>query len=618
MKNEFFLEEAVLDDLAEDFDLVEMPLSTIAFRLTSIFATIIVFLVFANVSFLGIWKGDFYKNRALANAGKVVSIPTERGMIYDRFGIPLVKNTPVFRLEFKVADLIKERGEVFKSLNEILGIQSDSLKEALYSLNLEKQDLLALPVDLTEEQAAQIKNLGFKSVQVKKDFKREYLNPKIFSHILGYTAFVGKSDIESNPSFDLNDLIGKSGIEKYYDNELRGAEGKIIYYRDAKGNFLDDKFLADARSGEALNTTIDSEFQIYFYEQLKNKLNEIGSESGVGIVLNPQNGEVLALVSLPGFDNNKITKEALFNSDRPFFNRAISGLYSPGSTIKPLVAFAALKENVVNPEAEIYSRGYIEIPNPYFPDRPSRFVDWKPQGWVDLYSALARSSNVYFYALGGGLPNSESGILRGLSGNKISGLGIEKLKQYWEMFGLNESTGIDLPSESYGFLPDPETKENKNGNIWRIGDTYNVAIGQGDLMITPIELVNYIAAVANGGKFYKPFINKQPEPQIIKNLSDDADYFKEIQRGMADVVSKPYGTAHLMSSLPMDIAGKTGSAQIENNKKVNAFFVGYAPADNPQIAILVLIEKAREGSLNAVPVAKNVLEWYYYNRLAKY
>jgi len=228
-------------------------------------------------------------------------------------------------------------------------------------------------------------------------------------------------------------------------------------------------------------------------------------------------------------------------------------------------------------------------------------------------------------------------------------LGIAKLKEYWQKFGLDQKTGIDLMAEIDGFLPDIETKEKNTGEPWRLGDTYNISIGQGDLMITPMALLNYIAAIANNGEFYKPFVAKkifsaeksfcvrqsesspnvecsdikeekvinEKNPEIIRSVADLADYIKEVQRGMIDTVAKPYGTANLLNGLPFKIAAKTGSAQIQGNTKINASFVGYAPADNPEIAVLVLIENAREGSLNAVPVAKDVLEWYYYNRISR-
>ena len=343
----------------------------------------------------------------------------------------------------------------------------------------------------------------------------------------------------------------------------------------------------------------------------------------MGIALNPKTGEVLSLISLPSFDNN-IFGEAGKNQERiklinsglkPMFNRAVSGVYTPGSVIKPVVAVAGLKEGVIDTGTKVFSAGFIEIPNPYNPDQPSRFLDWKAHGWVDVYSALARSSNIFFYAVGGGFGD-------------IKGLGIDRLNQYWREFGLGKKTGIDLGAESAGFLPNPDLKEKKSGDIWRIGDTYNVTIGQGDLMVTPLQILSQIASMANGGKFFKPYLLEKIEdtygktlmetrPSVLLDNSSLEDYFKEVRKGMEDAVSKPYGTANMLSVLPIKAAGKTGSSQVSNNTKTNAFFIGYMPADDPQIAVLVLIEDAKEGSLNAVPVGKDALEWYYYNRLAE-
>jgi penicillin-binding protein 2 len=328
------------------------------------------------------------------------------------------------------------------------------------------------------------------------------------------------------------------------------------------------------------------------------------------------------LVSLPSFDNNEIKSADLINPAKPFFNRVVSGEYAPGSTIKPLVAFAALKENLISPEKEIFSAGYIEIPNPYNPDKPSRFPDWKANGWVNLYSAIARSCNIYFYAVGGGFED-------------VNGLGIKRLKEYWGKFGLGQKTGIDLPGEKPGFLPDENTKEESGGEIWRIGDTYNVSIGQGDLLVTPIQLINYVSAIANNGKIYRPFlvdkitdgsgnVAKEISPEILADFPEDLENIKLIQRGMLDTVGKSYGTASLLSGLPIPVAAKTGTAQIEGNKKINALFVGYLPVEalakagapiEKQIAILVLVEDAREGGMNAVPVANEVFGWYYENRI---
>ncbi len=629
MRKDLFLEEAVLDDLAEDFDLLEVPLSERAFKLVGILTAIIVSVVFLRIIFLGTIRGEFYKNRALFNAGQIIPISAERGIIFDRFGKPLVKNSPVYRVNLRLTELMKQewRFKTLTAVSDILGIPEKETEKFINSFDLEKQDIVTLSPQLNEEQAIKFQKLNLKPVIIEKDYKREYQDSEIFSHVIGYVGPVTKEDIKDN--FSLNDIIGKSGLERYYDERLRGKDGQIINYRNAKGEIIDDKFLSDAEPGVDVKTTIDAEFQIYFFNQLKKRLGELGSRSGVGIAVDPGSGEILALASFPSFDGNNITLKSLNDSERPFFNRVVSGLYAPGSTIKPLVAFTALKEGVVEPKTEIFSRGYIEIPNPYFPDQPSRFLDWKSHGWVNLASALARSSNVYFYAIGGGLPRSEAQILlRGLpnSENEFNGLGIKKLKTYWQMFGLDEKTGIDLPAEASGFLPDPDLKEKRGKGQWRVGDTYNAAIGQGDLLATPMEIINFIAGISEGGKFYRPFIVKEivngkneviyeMVPQIVRDYSDDADYFKEVQKGMIDVIAKPYGTANYLSDLPMKVAGKTGTAQTKNKTRINAFFTGFAPVENPRIAVLVLIENAEEGSSNSLPVAKEILRWYYYNRI---
>ena len=283
----------------------------------------------------------------------------------------------------------------------------------------------------------------------------------------------------------------------------------------------------------------------------------------------------------------------------------------------------------MTPEDIVFSAGYIEIPNPYFPDQPSIFKDWKAHGWVDMRSALARSSNVYFYEVGGGF------------GARV-GLGIVRLKKWWQLFGLGEVTGIDVSGEARGLLPDPDWKESRVGDIWRVGDTYNASIGQGDLLVSPIGLLNYITSIANGGLLYTPRIMKTvyddagavvaaSRPTVLRDMRREmSDFLVPVQEGMRDAVIQEYGTARLLRDIPMPVWGKTGSAQVAGNRKTNAFFVGYGAApygaddplaeadDNgakPEIAILVIVEDAKEGSLNVVPVARDVFEWYYEHRI---
>lgn len=615
---EIYLEEAVLDDFAKDFDLIELPLSEKAFRLIKIVIFCAVLLVVERIFLLGIVKNAFYKNQAVLNSSEQTTLAAERGIIFDKFDKPLVSNSSTLQLTLKIVNFVKnqdEREKTTNALKEILQFTSDNIAELfnkIKDIDLEKQNSVIV-AEITSDQAKKIKNLNLNSLEIKEIFKRNYSSgyiedplrysqSGIFSHLIGYTAFADKNDLEKNPSLSFDELVGKSGIEAYYNEELQGENGVNIGYRNSSGEIFEKKHLSDPKPGENLYLTIDSEFQSYFYNRFKERLNILGRNVGVGIALNPQNGEILSLISIPGFNNNKISPESLTNPLKPFFNRAISGEYSPGSTIKPLVAVAALKEKVIDPLKEILSVGFIEIPNPYNPSQPSRFLDWKPNGWVNLYSALARSSNVYFYEVGGGFEDQK-------------GLGINKLNEYWRKFGLGIKTGIDLPGEKNGFLPYPSEKEKRTKTPWRIGDTYNVSIGQGDLLLTPIQLINYIALIANNGKNYEPHLNKEKQIKELINLSDLLPEIKEIQKGMADVVNQPYGTANTLNDLPFSVAAKTGTAQIESNAAINAIFVGYAPVEDPQIAVLILVENAKEGSVNTLPIAKEILMWYYQNRI---
>jgi len=606
---EIHLEEAVLDDFAKDLDLIELPLSRRAFQLVKILVSIGVLIIAGRIIFLGVIKDNFYKNQALLNAAEQTVLSAPRGIIFDKFDQPLVSNSSTSHLILKLVNFMKNKEEeekTIKVLKEDLNFSDFDIEELfnkIKDINLEKQNSIIIK-EISPEEVLAIKKLNLNSLEVKEDFKRVYSEPEIFSHVVGYTGFVTENDREKDSSLTFDDIIGKSGLEAYYNNSLKGKSGLIIGYRNAKGEILEKKQVSDPQPGKDLHSTIDAEFQSYFYRRLQEGLNSLGKKSGVGIALNPRNGEVLSLINIPSFNSNKITPESLTDPSKPFFNRAISGVYAPGSTIKPLVAIAALKEKIIDPSKKILSTGYIEIPNPYYPDKPSRFVDWKPNGWVDLYSAIARSCNIYFYEVGGGFEDQK-------------GLGIEKLKEYWQKFGLGQKTGIDLVGEEKGYLPDPTEKEKRTKTPWRVGDTYNVSIGQGDLLVTPIQLINYISLIANNGINYEPFLNKEKGVKKLIDLSDLLPEIKEVQKGMIDAVDKSYGTAYLLHDLPFRVAAKTGTAQIEANYAINAIFVGYAPAEDPQIALLILVENAKEGSINTLPIAKDVLMWYYQNRINK-
>ncbi len=622
-------EESLGEEWSRDLEIVEVPLGNgpLIYLGVAIFAIGIIFA--ARIFYLDFYKGKQYALRAEANVAQYQKTTAPRGLIFDRTGVVLAENKGVFRAiletrEFLGRDDLEER--TLFALEETLSLPRDYVWDLIREASAEE---FAVPVvlsdNLTQEQLVALKGLGLPTVIVEGGFQRVYHRGSIFSSVVGYTGRVDVADLKNKPDLSSDDSLGRDGIEAFYDKDLRGEAGVIERLKNAQGKILSEEEKNKSKIGSSFRLTIDSEFQEYFYSRLRSGLNALGRRVGIGLAINPQNGEVLALVGLPGFDNNLLAspgrndeKQELFNSkDKPLFNRVVGGFYTPGSTIKPLVGVAALKEGVIGPARQIFSPGYLDVPNPYNPENPTRFLDWRYQGNVDLAAAIAQSSNVYFYTVGGG---ARTQILnKGVPADTgyVAGLGINRLREWWQKFNLGKLTGIDLPGEGAGFLPSPEWKEKKTSHPWLLGDTYHVSIGQGDLLLTPIQLLNYVSGLATAGKIYQPVVNlDQPHPKLLADLSQFGPEIHEVQKGMRATVTSPLGTAYLLHDLEFSVAAKTGSSQVENNAQENAIFVGYAPAENPQIAILVLIEHSIEGSLNAVPIAKDVLNWYYWNRIS--
>ncbi|MBI2033771.1 MAG: penicillin-binding protein 2 [Candidatus Liptonbacteria bacterium] len=596
-------------------EVIEVPLSSQPLFYTGLLIFLFAALAVGRVLFLGVVSGEIYKARAEANSSELERLQAPRGLVFARGGEVLAENQPVFLAVLKTSEFLKDESiqeKTLASIKEIMGID----RELVWSLIKERDqerigDPIVLSADLSQTELIQLKSLNSLSLVVESGFKRNYPDGPIFSSIIGYTGLPTALDLRENAELTGVDFVGKSGLEAFYDKDLRGKNGFLAYLRDAKGEIFEEKKERPVEAGAALNLTIDAEFQRYFYHRMQEGLTSLGRNSGVGLALNPRNGEVLALINLPSYDpniflapeKNEERLKLLNSPETPLFNRAISGTYSPGSTIKPLVALAALSEGVINTEKQIYSPGYLEIPNPYDPQKPTLFLDWRPQGWVNLERAIAQSSNVYFYTVGGGFGD-------------IKGLGIKRLNDWWQKFNLGKLTGIDLPWEAKGLLPTVEEKEKRTGTPWLLGDTYNVSIGQGDLLLTPLQILNYVAAIGNGGKIYRPFlVSNFKHSEVASDLSNLQTQISEVEKGMKAAVNFPLGTAYLLHDLQVSVAAKTGTAQILSNTQANAFFVGFMPAEDPEIVILILVERSREGSLNTVPIAKDVLNWYYLNRI---
>lgn len=608
--------EDVLADYADEDQAVETPLTRNFFQaIFFVFLAVLAVVIF-QIFFIGSWNNDFYSRRASANSQKIVVRAAPRGIIRDRFGEALVGNRAAVSVYLNSVSLpvdLAERDAALEKIAEAVSLSSEELAAKIKNHDWHKNPRLLLASDISNDSLIRISAAALPALEFDEGFARYYSKPMIFSHLLGYVGLVSREDLEKNSNLTQADLKGQDGLEAFYDGYLQGINGFQAFIKDFRGRIQEKSYSEDPQAGADLETFIDAGFQEYFYGRLVQGLQALGRSAGAGLAMDPRNGEILALVSVPSFDSSHVS-DYLNKPLSPLFNRVVSGLYSPGSIIKPLVATAALREGVIDSSKKIYAGPYLEIPNPYNPDQPYRYPDWKAHGWVSLKEALARSSNVYFYEVGGGFEDQP-------------GLGISKLKQWWEKFNLGLKTGIDLPGEKAGLLPDPDWRKKQSGQEWRLGDTYHVTIGQGDLGLTPIGLLNYFSALANGGYFYQPRV-----VQGVKNAAGEVLWYNELEmigdisaeikavlpavrQGLAEAASQPYGTAYALHDLPMAVAAKTGTAQIEQNRKINAFFIGYAPLADPRLAILILVEDAREGSINTLPIARDVFSWYYQNRL---
>lgn len=565
-----------------------------------------------RVFYLNVVKGSYYQEIAKGNRVRSVVIKAPRGKIVDRTGSVLVNNIPSVDAVIIPADLPSE-GEKIKELSEelseILKINEGEIIVKIESVNRASIEPVLLKGNISQEESLILMERSSKlsGIMMEKTAVREYVDGLIFAHILGYEGKINKEELEDNPGYLLTDYIGKQGLEKSYEKYLRGVHGALQVEVDSLGNIKRELGIINSKPGSDLILSVNAELQKRIADSLSSILEQTETKTAAAVAINPKNGEVLALVSLPGFDNNLFSKglsqeeylSLINDSTKPLFNRATSGEYPPGSIIKPLIAVAALSEGVVNNETSINCGGGISVGSYHF-------GDWKTHGSTDIRKAIAESCDVFFYHIGGGYGG-------------IEGLGMSRMKKYNEMFGLGSLAGIDIPGEVSGFIPSEEWKQEKFDEKWFIGNSYHAAIGQGYITTTPLQLANYIAAIANGGKLYKPHIVSRIEkndgevtsvdPKIIKDNMVPNGIVKIVQEGMRQTITS--GTAQSLNNLPVSVAGKTGTAQFGEEDKTHAWFVSYAPYEDPEIAMVILVEGGGEGHSSAVPVAREVYDWYF-------
>lgn len=562
---------------------------------------------------LAVVEGETYRRAAEGNSVKTVQLLAPRGKIYDHLGAELVTNVPtvdVVMMPHELPSDPAQQAEVIRRAAALLRIDTGHITALLTSFENVPTEPVLLKENVSQEDALLIlgKAQELPGIVLEKAAKRNYADSAIFSHVIGYDGRVRKEDLEEHPDYLYSDRIGRDGVEKEYEKALHGVHGAQHTVVDSRGTVIKEVGITLPQAGSDLFLTIDAGLQKKIFDSLSAMMERAQTTTAAAIALNPKNGEVLALVSLPSFDNNSfahgITADeyaAILNDPaKPLFNRAIAGAYAPGSTIKPLIAAAALSEHVITPETQIESRGGIQVGNFFF-------GDWRTHGFTDLRRAIAVSSDVYFYTLGGGYGG-------------IQGLGMTRMKKYETLFGFGAPSGIDLPGEASGFVPDEEWKEKTLGERWYVGNSYHAAIGQGFVTTTPLQIVNYVAAIANGGTLYQPHVLSSvrgadgsfttTEQKIIRRDFVDPNILRVVREGMRQTITD--GTATMLQNLSVAVAGKTGTAQFGTEGRTHSWFVSFAPYDDPQIALVVLVEgQTDEISSSTVPVTKDVYEWYF-------
>ncbi|MEK7536985.1 MAG: penicillin-binding protein 2 [Patescibacteria group bacterium] len=603
-------EESFLESVSPESK-IERPIMSVFF-IIFYFGILILLGVFTIAGFnLGIVKGGYFADLSAKNQFISIPLPPQRGLIYSKEGNLLASNKESFSLWLipsKIPVGSGKKEELISKLSEAIGLPHDFLSE-LIEKNMNRASFL-VKKDLTEEEKERILALNFTNLLVAISSTRIYPDGEIFSHLIGYVSLVSQDDLNRDGYYKINDQIGREGLESFYESELKGRRGQVLINR-----FKDENQISVPQKGNSLVLNIDSELQKNIYRELDGALKEIGSRSGTALALDPRDGRILSLVSLPSYDNSSFTdglsseEFRLFFENRrePLLNRVISGRFAPGSTIKPIIALAALEEKVISPLKKINAPGLITIPNPFNPEIIYTFRDWKNHGWVNMKEAIANSSDIYFYTVGGGFYD-------------VEGLGIQKIAEYFKLFRINSLLGIDLAGEVAGFVPSQEWKKDFRGETWYQGDTFNVSIGQGDLLATPLWVASFIGAFGNGHALYRPFIAdkvldekgaviKTFEPEIIQELNFNEESLKVVREGMK--LAAEIGTAKVLSGLPFEVGAKSGTAEVIKGQSTNSWISVFAPYDNPQIALTIMIESGKEGSYIPHQIAYRILKNYF-------
>ncbi len=580
---------------------------------------LIVFLLLRLI-YLQIMQHDHFITLSQNNRVKVVPIPPIRGLIYSRDGVLLAENQPAFSLEV-IPEKVTDLDALLSEISTIVMIEEDDIRRFRKAIK-EKRRFESVPLkyNLDEAEVARfsVDNHRFPAVEVVARPYRRYPLKDLTAHILGYVGRIDENDLEN---LDVSNYLGsthtgKIGIEKAYEKILHGQVGHQQVEVNAQGRVIRVLERTPPQPGKNIYLTIDAGLQKEAMDSLKGKRGAI-------VAMDPNNGDILALASTPSYDPNlfvngidHLTYNKLLSSkDTPLVNRVLQGTYPPGSTIKPFMGLVALSYSVRRPDDDIWCPGWYTLKG-----SSHLYRDWKKQGHgqVDLHYAIMQSCDVYYYDL-------------------ANDLGIDRLHDGLTYFGFGEKTGIDIGGEAVGLVPSPEWKRKVYNQPWFPGETLIAGIGQGSLLITPLQLVRATASLANDGHLFAPHLAFESADQISNNhdllqsiQSEDIEIYNQMQwntikKAMVDVVHDEHGTARGSGyNAKYMFAGKTGTAQViaiaqdEEYKEDDvpeefqdhALFIAYAPAEKPMIAVVVVVENGGSGSRSAAPVARRLFDYY--------
>ncbi|MEK7275047.1 MAG: penicillin-binding protein 2 [Candidatus Desantisbacteria bacterium] len=576
----------------------EIEVSFLKQRLMSVtmIFLVLVGILMLRIGYLQIIKGGYFRNISENNRIRLIPITASRGTIFDRNGEILAIDEPSF--DISIIQLGLSKNDIEQSLlnlSKLLDIDIEKARSDIKKKHNRPFEPAVIVADVDRITLAKIaeRTPDLPGVIIQVTPKRTYLHGELCAHVLGYLGEINQKELKIRKNYKSGEWLGKSGIESMYDSYLKGTNGGKQIEVDVRGRQLQVLGMKEPIPGNNLFLSIDLRMQQIAYDAL-------GNDCGSVVVINPQNGELLACVSKPSFDANMFLHRmsssqaaALFTDPRhPLLNRAIQAQYSPGSVFKIVVAVAALENNVIRPEDTIECSGIYEIGKQKF----SCFQKER-HGVIGLINAITLSCNVYFYQLG-------------------YKLGVNRINEFAKKFGFGKPTGIDLPSEKIGLIPTPAWKRKIFETDWYTGDTINLSIGQGYVLVTPMQIANLLSIVANGGRVYRPhLVTKMINPlgKIINSKPDITDIVpissknKDILHiGLENAVLR--GTGQEARIWNMRIAGKTGTAQNPQGED-HAWFVCFAPVEDPEVAIAVIVEHGGKGGSISAPIAKKILQY---------